>query len=81
MREIAEELATYFLIKDYKWKFNYGLANPDASDIDRAIDKILEILEEQEEDTQVELGHLMFKKRAGVVDIFVHASTIGEETK
>lgn len=78
---ISEELATYFLVKDYKWKFNYGLANPDASDINKAIDKALVILENEKEDTQLEVGHLMFKKRAGVVDIFVHAGTIGENSE
>lgn len=76
--ELSEELATYFLVKDYKWKFNYGHANPDADDINRAIDKALVILDAEGEDTQLEVGHLLFKKRAGVVDIFVHAGTIGE---
>lgn len=81
MRELSEELATHFLVKDYKWKFDYGLANPDADDINKALDKVCIILENEEEDTQLEVGHMMFKKRAGVIDVFVHAGTIGENSE
>lgn len=79
--ELSEELATHFLVKDYKWKFDYGLANPDASDINKALSKVMVILEHEEDDTQLEVGHLMFKKRAGVIDVFVHAGTIGENSE
>ncbi|QNN99263.1 hypothetical protein SEA_FAUST_191 [Streptomyces phage Faust] len=78
MDELYEELATHFLVKDYKWKFDYGHANPDADDMKKALERVKEILEEHEENTQLEMGHLMFKKRAGVIDVFVHAGTIGE---
>jgi hypothetical protein len=81
LRDIAEELATYFLVKDYKWKFDYGHANPDANDIQTAIDKVLLILDNEDDSTQLEVGHLMFKKRAGVIDVFVHAGTIGENSE
>lgn len=81
MNELSEELATYFLVKDYKWKFDYGLANPDANDIQRALDKVVAILSEYEQDTQLEVGHLLFKKRAGVIDVFVHTGTIGETSE
>jgi hypothetical protein len=79
--ELSEELATYFLVKDYKWKFDYGHANPDADDINKAFDKVMLILDEQDDNTQLEVGHLMFKKRAGVIDVFVHAGTIGETSE
>lgn len=80
--ELSEELATYFLVKDYKWKFDYGHANPDADDIEKAFKKVQTILSEQKGDNvQLEVGHLMFKKRAGVIDVFVHAGTIGENSE
>jgi hypothetical protein len=81
LRNISEELATYFLVHDYKWKFDYGLANPDASDIDKALDRVQLIMDTHEDGTQLEVGHLMFKKRAGVIDVFVHAGTIGENNE
>jgi hypothetical protein len=74
--ELSEELATHFLVKDYKWKFDYGLANPDASDINAAFNRVIELL--VDEDTQLEVGRLMFKRRAGVIDVFVYAGTLGE---
>jgi len=79
--ELSEELANHFLIKDYKWKFDYGHANPDADDIQRALNKVVEILKEHDDNTQLEVGHLMFKKRAGVIDVFVHTGTIGETSE
>lgn len=82
MDELYEELATHFLVKDYKWKFDYGHVNPDADDIKKALAKVQEILAtEDEENVQLEMGHLMFKKRAGVIDVFVHAGTIGENSE
>jgi hypothetical protein len=81
LKELSEELATYFLVRDYKWKFDYGLANPDADDINKALDRVLVILENEENDTQLEVGHLLFKKRAGIIDVFVHAGTIGENSE
>lgn len=79
--EISEELSTHFLVKDYKWKFDYGYANPDANDISRALDKALSILHDEGDGTQLEVGRLILKNRAGVVDIFVHVGTIGEKNE
>jgi hypothetical protein len=81
LREISEDLATLFLVKNYKWKFDYGLANPDADDIEKALNKASLMLEGHDDNTQLEVGHLLFKKRAGVIDIFVHFGTIGENSE
>lgn len=81
MEDLSEELATHFLVKDYKWKFDYGHANPDADDIKKALDRVVEILSEHDDNTQLEVGHMMFKKRAGVIDVFVHTGTIGETSE
>ncbi|QOI67558.1 hypothetical protein SEA_BEUFFERT_190 [Streptomyces phage Beuffert] len=76
--EIAEELERHFLVHNYEWKFEYGLSNPDADDLKKAIEKAIVILEAQEGDANLEVGHLFFTRRANVIDIFVHAGTIGE---
>lgn len=81
IKEIAEDLAHYFLVRDYKWKLDIGLVNPDENDICRAIEKAAKILEEHQDHSQLEVGRLIFKKNAGVVDIFVHAGTIGENSE
>lgn len=81
MKQLSEELATHFLAKDYKWKFDYGYANPDADDIEKALQKAVLMLTEHDDNTQLEVGHLLFKKRTGVIDVFVHAGTIGENNE
>lgn len=77
---LAEDLAHHFLLKDYKWKFDYGLATPNEDDIRRTLDKAADILENEEvENAQLEIGRLILKKRAGVIDVFVLAGTLGED--
>lgn len=81
MKEICEELAHWFLVHDYNWKFDYGYGNPDESDIKVVIEKAMELLNLEDTDTRLEIGHLIFMKDAelGLVDIYVHAGTIGEK--
>jgi len=76
--EIAEELEKYFLLHDFKWNFEYGKANPDASDLKTSILRLVELLKAEEGDANLEMGRLFLAKRAGVIDIFVHTGTIGE---
>ncbi len=81
MDELSEELAHFFLVHDYKWRLDIGLVNPDADDIKRAIERACQILDDQDEYSQLEVGHLLFRKNAGVVDVFLHAGTIGEDNE
>lgn len=77
---LAEELASYFLVRNYEWKFDYGFANPDEDDIQKVIDRATDILQADESDNiQLEVGRLIIKKRDGVIDVFVMAGTVGEE--
>ncbi len=80
-QKIAEDLAMYFLVHDYKWKLDIGLVNPDEDDIRKTIEKATQMLEDKEDHSQLEVGRLIFKKNAGVIDIFVYAGTIGEENE
>lgn len=81
MKEICEELAHWFLVHDYNWKFDYGYGNPDENDIQVVIEKAMQLLSLEDTDTRLEIGHLIFMKDAelGLVDIYVHAGTIGEK--
>lgn len=77
IKELSENLANIFLVNDYKWKFDYGLANPDANDIEMTLNKACEILNSQpDSDVQMEVGRLILKKRNGLIDVFVMIGTI-----
>lgn len=81
MKEICEELAHWFLVHDYNWKFDYGYGNPDENDLKVVIERAMELLSIEDTDTRLEIGHLIFMKDAelGLVDVYVHAGTIGEK--
>ncbi len=77
MKELIDELATYFLIKGYEWKFDYGMSVPNEDDLTRAIEHAKKVLDsEVAENAQLELGRLIFKKREGVIDVFVLTGTL-----
>jgi hypothetical protein len=83
MDEICTELAHWFLVHDYKWKFDYGYGNPDEKDIQAVIERAMQLLSVEETDTRLEVGRLIFMKNAelGLVDIYVHAGTIKENSE
>jgi hypothetical protein len=77
LQELVDELATYFLVHGFEWKFDYGMAVPNEDDLTRAIEHAKKVLDSEEaENAQLELGRLVFKKRAGVIDVFVLAGTL-----
>jgi hypothetical protein len=80
LSELAEELAIHFLVKDYKWKFDYGMANPDEDDIDNVIARASEILvNEDAAHAQLEIGRLLFKKLDGIIDVYVYMGRVNNE--
>lgn len=83
MDEICEELAHWFLVHNYEWKFDYGKGNPDAEDIRAVINRAMQLLVLEDTDTRLEVGRLIFMKDAklGLVDVYVHAGTIEEKNE
>jgi hypothetical protein len=80
LKRIIDELATYFLVNGYEWNFDYGSAIPNEDDIERTIVRAKELLDQETtEHAQLEVGHLIFKKRAGKIDVFVHVGALGED--
>lgn len=74
---IEEELESYFLVKDYRWRIDGVLRFPNAEDIRLAIDEAKRRLYDEEPETQLEVGRLIIKKRSqDLYDVFV---MIGEE--
>lgn len=77
MNELVESLATTFLVNNWEWKFDYGMAVPNEDDLERAIEHAKKVLDSEEaSNAQLELGRLIFKKREGVIDVFVLAGTL-----
>lgn len=74
---IEEELESYFLVKDYRWRIDGVLRFPNAEDIRLTIDEAKRRLYDEEPETQLEVGRLIIRKRSqDLYDIFV---MIGEE--
>ncbi len=77
---LNEDLATYFLLMGYEWKIGEEMAIPNEDDIQKVIDHATGVLlNDKSDNVQLEVGRLVFKKRAGLVDVFVLAGTIGEK--
>lgn len=80
MSNLVDELATYFLVNGYEWKFDYGMAVPNEDDLEKAIAKVREILENDPSDNiQLELGRLLFKKRDGFIDVFAYMGNLEDK--
>jgi len=77
---LVDELATYFLVNGYEWKFDYGMAVPNEDDLERAIAKAKEVLENDPSDNvQLEIGRLIFKKRDGFIDVFAYMGNVEDK--
>jgi hypothetical protein len=77
LSDLVDSLATTFLVNNWEWKFSYGMAVPNEDDLEHAIAKAKEVLDSEEsENAQLEVGRLIFKKREGVIDVFVLAGTL-----
>lgn len=80
MSNLVDELATYFLVNGYEWKFDYGMAVPNEDDLERAIAKAKEVLENDPSDNvQLEIGRLIFKKRDGFIDVFAYMGNVEDK--
>ena len=79
--EIAEKLESFFILNDLRWKLKDGSKYiPTAEDLQQALDKLAEELDNEEEQTQIEYARLIAKKRAGHIDIFVWIGDLNDDT-
>lgn len=76
MIEIAEKLAHYFLVNDFKWKISGNLVTPTVDDIQDVLSAGAERLAEEEGDANLEIGRLVFLKRDNYIDVYVHAGRL-----
>lgn len=80
MTDLADEISGLFLLNGYTWVFSGEHKIPSAEDIQQALDRAVEVLYDEEPETQLEVGRMIVKKRSNTLhDVFILAGTIGEE--
>lgn len=68
----TERIARLFKEAGYQWRFSDGLRVPTSEEINKTVVAAIGALEDAEENTQIEIGRLLVKKREGFYDVFVH---------
>lgn len=72
---VEDELESFFMLHDYRWRIDGTLRFPTADDIRMTIDRAIEELYDERVGTQLEVGRLIIKKTPKHFDIYVR---IGE---
>lgn len=69
-----------FVLSSHMWRIDGELVLPTEEQLKEVIDRCVVRLYAEPEGAQIEVGHLIVKKRAGGLhDVFLHYGTIGEE--
>lgn len=69
---LAEDIQAVFVAKGYLWKMGEDRHIPTVEDIQKVMDHAKTILDaEPDEELQLEVGRLLFKKRDNTIDVFV----------
>ena len=77
---IAEELEAHFVLKDYKWRIDGELQTPSVEDIEKALERVKELIAEG---GSIEVGRLIVQKPLPEVDnydVYVYVGSLGEES-
>lgn len=70
---IASEIEGFFQVRGYTWKVGGMSHEPTEDDIQKVINRAVDTLnDEPDSEVQLEIGHLLFKKRDGKIDVFAH---------
>jgi hypothetical protein len=68
----VHKIANFFNEEGYRWKFADGSYRaPTADEIDETIGRAVEVLADEPDNTQLEVGRLCVKKRGSYFDVFV----------
>lgn len=75
--KLAAEIALVFLSKDYKWAFDNQLKVPNAEDVQGLLDRLVTMIDDEEDDSSVECGRLIVRNSPeGNHEVFVLLGTI-----
>lgn len=78
MSDLADELETYFLLKDFKLNIDGKPTSPTAADLDQIIEKAADYVKDG---GVIEVARLVIIKPQddNKYDVYVHVGTVGEE--
>ena len=66
------KIADLFQQEGYVWSFSDGQRIPNEEEIRKTIFAVIDQLEDKEDNTQVEVGRLIIRKKGHFFDVFVH---------
>ncbi len=75
-QKLSREIKTIFDRRGYRWKIDGVLTSPSKEDILETMRMMDERLANEPSGTWLELGHLIFIKTAGLMDVYVHMGTV-----
>ena len=71
MSNLSDEIYIHFVTNDFKWLMDGQLREPTREDIEKVISHAKTALDGLDDnEVQLEVGRLLFKKREGVIDVY-----------
>ncbi|QNN98450.1 hypothetical protein SEA_LILMARTIN_242 [Streptomyces phage LilMartin] len=81
MEKLAKEFKKVFDDKDYQWMIGGVLTSPSEQDILDTLKQMAERISKEPDGTWMELGHFIFIKTGGLIDVYLHHETIKEQNE
>lgn len=74
-----QRLQMQFVLSNHMWRIDGELRLPEPEELEQVVDRAIQSLVGYEPPAQIEVGHLIIKKRTGGIhDVFLHFGEIGE---
>lgn len=69
-------IADIFRSRELTWNFSDGTRVPNEEEIGKTIWAAIDALREAEDNTQVEVGRLIVKRKGSFFDVYMHVSEV-----
>ena len=78
---LADEIATFLLIKDHTWKIGGELQVPSPEDVKIALDRAKEVLygEDVSDGAALFVGGMIIKRDGTHLDVYLHIGDINQD--
>lgn len=70
------KVADIFKADGFEWNFSDGRRIPDAKEIEKTVVSAVNALREAEDNTQIEVGRLIIKRKGSYFDVYLHAGVL-----
>jgi hypothetical protein len=70
------QIAEIFRSRELTWNFSDGTRIPNEDEISKTIWAAIDALRDAEDNTQVEVGRLIVKRKGSFFDVYMHASEV-----